>query len=189
MSSRSAPSRTRARSARAARELALTQPAVSQQVAALERRSARGCSTATQRADADARRRVLLAHADAIAERLELAGTQLAELAGTPRLRIGAFPSALAGLVPAAVAPAALCSVEEGPTPELAERVRRGELHLARRVPGRGAGAPRARGLERRELLPEPFLVALPPGHRSPSATPSRSPSCAEDRWIAPRQR
>src|ERR1700754_4581077 len=86
----------------AARLLALTQPAVSQQVAALERelevrlldRDPGGLKLTPAGA-------VLLEHADALADRLELAGTQLAELAAAERsrLRIGAFPSALAALV------------------------------------------------------------------------------------------
>src|SRR5262249_18464323 len=88
----------------AARSLALTQPAVSQQVAALERElGARlldrepGGLQLTPAGD------VLLAHADAVTDRLELAQAQLAELASETRLRIGAFPSALAALVPTAI--------------------------------------------------------------------------------------
>ena len=87
----------------AARDLALTQPAVSQQVAALERELGTqlldrepGGLTLTRAGE------VLLAHADAVADRLGLASAQLAEIAGLERtrLRIGAFPSALAALVP-----------------------------------------------------------------------------------------
>src|SRR3954465_6402743 len=122
----------------AARELALTQPAVSQQVAALERELGAkllvrepGGVTPTHAGS------VLLEHADAVAERLELARAPLAGIAGEPRLRvrIGAFPSALAAMVPRAVArlrervPGAEATVEEGGTEALAERVRRGRLH------------------------------------------------------------
>ena len=83
----------------AARDLALTQPSVSQQVAALERelgtrlldRRPGGLKLTPAGA-------VLLEHADAVAERLELAGAQLAEIAGSERttLRLGTFPTALA---------------------------------------------------------------------------------------------
>src|SRR3954465_10597029 len=90
---------------RAARELALSQPSVCNQVAALERevgvrllaREPGGLKLTPEGA-------ILLEHADAIAERFELARAQLADAARDYRatLRIGAFPTALAGLIPAA---------------------------------------------------------------------------------------
>src|SRR3954469_3391723 len=91
----------------AARELALTQPAVSQQVAALERElGVRLLDREPGGLRLTPAGNVLLAHADVIAARLEQAGAQLSELAreARVRLRIGAFPSALAALVPKAVA-------------------------------------------------------------------------------------
>src|SRR5687768_6793672 len=92
---------------RAAEALALTQPAVSQQVAALERQlgvclldRGPGGPVPTEAGE------LLLAHADAIAARLTQADTQVAELATAERetLRLGAFASAMATIVPAAVA-------------------------------------------------------------------------------------
>src|SRR4029453_900112 len=88
---------------RAGEALALTQPAVSQQVAALERQLGlrlleRGAGgPAPPEAGA-----LLLAHAAAVADRLAQADAQVAELAADERetLRIGAFPSALATVVP-----------------------------------------------------------------------------------------
>ena len=76
----------------AARELALSQPSVSQQVAALERElgtrllDRRPGGLKLTHAGA-----VLLEHADAVAERLDLAAAQLAEIAGSERttLRLG----------------------------------------------------------------------------------------------------
>src|SRR3954470_6218613 len=91
----------------AARTLALTQPAVSQQVAALETElGARLLDREPGGLRLTPAGEVLLVHADALADRLGLAERQLAELAGEERarLRIGAFPSALAALVPRAVA-------------------------------------------------------------------------------------
>src|SRR5918994_3257666 len=92
---------------RAAEALALTQPAVSQQVGALERqlgvrlldRGPGGPSPTEAGA-------LLLAHADAVADRLAQAGAQIAELAAADRetLRVGAFPSALASVIPGAIA-------------------------------------------------------------------------------------
>src|SRR4051812_44698326 len=125
---------------RAAEALALTQPAVSQQLAALERQLGTrlldrgpGGVAPTEAGS------VLLAHADALADRLALAGSQLGELVGAEarRLRLGAFPSALATIVPAAIArlrqaePELEVSVVDDSSPALAERVGEGELHLA----------------------------------------------------------
>src|SRR3954451_20610843 len=88
---------------RAAEALALTQPAVSQQVAALERevgaalleRGPGGLALTETGA-------LLLEHADAPAARLAAVDAQLGELRAERdvRLRIGAFPSALATIVP-----------------------------------------------------------------------------------------
>src|ERR671929_1238577 len=89
---------------RAARELALSQPSVSNQVAALEReigvrllvREPGGLRLTHEGA-------ILLEHADAIAERFQLARSQLADaaVAYRDRLHVGAFPTALAGMIPA----------------------------------------------------------------------------------------
>jgi DNA-binding transcriptional LysR family regulator len=115
---------------------------------------------------------ILLEHADAIADRFELAGEQLATAAVGLRalLRIGAFPTALAGIVPAAVAhvrsshPEARVAVDEGGD-DLPARVRSGRLHLA--VCFQDSTVPREEppGVERRDLFRERFRVAIPPDH------------------------
>src|SRR6201986_4852456 len=92
---------------RAARRLSLSQPSVSNQVAALEREV--GAQLLDRRPGGlrlTPEGEILLEHADAVAERFTLAEAQLAgalERQHT-RLRIGALPSSLAGLVPAAIA-------------------------------------------------------------------------------------
>jgi DNA-binding transcriptional LysR family regulator len=175
----------------AARELSLSQPSVSQQVAALERElgarllDRRPGGLRLTRAGA-----VLLEHADAIAERLALAAAQLAEIAGTERstLRLGAFPTALASLVPAAVAQleGARVIVEEGASQGLAERVRAGDLHLA--LAFQDAAEPRREpaGLERRDLLRETFLVALAPAHPLAGGDAVALAELAGESWTAP---
>ena len=172
----------------AARALALTQPAVSQQVAALEKevgarlldRDPGGLKLTTAGT-------VLLEHADALADRLALARSQMNELTGDERLRVGAFPSALAALVPRAVARAVSSQVlvEEGSTPELAERVRRGELHLA--VGFQDAAQPRREheGTVRHDLIREPFLVALWPGHPLAELAEVPLDALADEPWVA----
>src|SRR5215207_3271606 len=171
----------------AARELALTQPSVSQQVAALEREV--GAQLLDRRPGGlrlTPAGGVLLEHADAVAERLELAATQLAEIAEAERstLRIGAFPTALAGLVPAAVAQleGARVIVEEGASEALAERVRSGDVHLA--VTFQDATEPA--GLERRDLLREQFLVVLAPGHALADRDAVPLAELAAEGWTAP---
>jgi DNA-binding transcriptional LysR family regulator len=175
----------------AARGLSLSQPSVSQQVAALEREigarllDRRPGGLQLTRAGA-----VLLEHADAIAERLQLAEAQLAEIAGAERstLAIGAFPTALATLVPAAMARLgnARVIVEEGAARTLEERVRSGALHLA--VSFQDAARPRREpaGLERRDLVRETFLVALASGHRLAGRDRVPLAELADEAWTAP---
>lgn len=158
---------------RAARELALSQPSVSNQVAALEREV--GVQLLERRPGGlrlTPEGEILLEHADAIAERFGLASAQLAAAATgyRARLRIGGFPTALAGLVPAAIDrvradhPAMKIVVDEGGG-DLPGRVRAGELDMA--VAFQDGALPREAlpGLERRDLLHERFMVALPPNH------------------------
>jgi DNA-binding transcriptional LysR family regulator len=180
---------------RAAEALSLTQSAVSQQVAALERELGtrllhRGPGGLTL-TPAGAR---LLEHAHALAERLALADAQLAELvAGNRReLRLGAFPSALATLVPAAVTrllhaePELDVSISEGRLEDLPGAVRDGRLHVA--VCFRDAAAPRREhpGTRRHDLREEPMVAALPPRHRLARRATVRLPDLAGDTWTAP---
>jgi DNA-binding transcriptional LysR family regulator len=180
---------------RAAEELSLTQSAVSQQVAALERQAGvrllhrgRGgvrLTVAGERA---------LEHATALAERLELAGAQLAELAGEEgrELRVGAFPSALATLLPAAVTrlllgrPELDVQLSEGRLDALATGVRTGALHAA--VCFQDAAQPPREhpGTRRRELFEEPMVVVLPPRHRLAARRAVRLAELAGERWTAP---
>jgi DNA-binding transcriptional LysR family regulator len=136
---------------------------------------------------------VLLNHADAIAQRFELATTQLSELADQRReLRFGSFPTALACFVPAAIArlrrqhPELRLLVDEVTPSHLEERLLRGDFHVA--IGYQQAGHdPRAFGAERRiELLQEQFLVALPPGHRLSDAPKVAPRDLADDDWIVP---
>src|SRR3954466_7075536 len=134
---------------RAAAALHRSQPAVSHQVAALERELGTALLVRGRTGAAPPRAgELLLAHADALAARLELADTQMdALVAGARRtLRPGAFPTALARIVPppaaalGARAPALDAAVEEGTVAELAEAVRAGRLDAA--VGWRDATAP-----------------------------------------------
>jgi DNA-binding transcriptional LysR family regulator len=174
----------------AARELSLTQPAVSQQVAALERelrarllhRGPGGLSLT----DAGA---LALEHADALAERMAIADAQLGELGNEEgKLRVGAFPSALATVVPAAIARlgARRVSAVEGTIAELPGRVADGSLHVA--ICFQDAAAPRREhpGLRRHDVLVEPFMVIVGMKHRLVGRKTVRLQELANDMWTAP---
>jgi DNA-binding transcriptional LysR family regulator len=178
----------------AARELALSQPSVSNQVAALEREiGARlllrepGGLRLTREGE------ILLGHADAIAARFELAATQLAVAAHgqRTRLRIGAFPTALAALVPATIArlreryPDTKVTVDEGGDDDLHARVRSGDLHLAIRFQDSALPRRQPPDLERVDLLQERFVVALAPHHRLAGQPAVRLADLSDDDWTA----
>ena len=91
----------------AAEALSYTQPAVSQQIAALERHAGttlvdRG-SRGVRLTDAG---RALVDHADVVLARLAAAEAELEAIAGVRggRMRLSAFPSAAASILPSAVA-------------------------------------------------------------------------------------
>jgi DNA-binding transcriptional LysR family regulator len=180
---------------RAAEALALTQPAVSQQVAALERQAgARLLERGPGGLELTPAGQLLLAHADVVADRLRLASGQLEELAGqfARELRIGAFPSALATRVPLALArlteerPELKANVVEGTVASLADWVRSGAVHAAVCFQSAAAGRREHEGTERVDLGEEPFCALLPPGHPLAGTGPIRLRDLAEETWVAP---
>ena len=179
---------------RAADALSLTQPAVSQQVRALETQVGeqlivRGPGGLTLTAAGE----LLLGHADALWERLRLAETQLDERIGEGRrrLRLGAFPSMLATLVPAAVAQlqakveALEVSVVQGSTDELVTAVRDGRLHLALCFQDAATARREHEGARRSDLFELPMVTSLGPQHRFAGRKRLRLKALAEDTWTA----
>ena len=177
---------------RAAEVLALTQPAVSQQVAALERQlGARLLDRGPGGLSLTPAGALLLEHADVVADRLELASSQLDELIeGQQRhLRVGAYPSALATLVPQALARLGddvKADVSEGTMEALAEDVRSGELHAA--VCFQDSARPRREpeGTERVDVEHEPFSALLPLDHPLAGKGEIRLRDLAGETWVAP---
>jgi DNA-binding transcriptional LysR family regulator len=180
---------------RAADSLNLSQPAVSQQIAALERQL--GTPLLERRPgglELTAAGRLALAHAESVAGHLSRADAQLAELVRSERrqLRVGAFPSALATVVPAAIArlveaePELEADAREGRTEQLADAVRDGELHAA--VLFQDAAQPRREeeGTLRVDLFEEPFVAMLPPRHRLADRKRIRLAELADDVWMMP---
>jgi DNA-binding transcriptional LysR family regulator len=180
---------------RAGEALALTQPAVSQQVSALERQlgvrlleRGPGGPVPTEAGE------LLLAHADAIADRLAQAAGQVSELAAADRgtLRIGAFPSALASVIPAAIArlreqlPEVQVEAIEASGEELGAAVASGALHAAMCFQDAEAEPRRPDGTDRHELGGEAMLAVLAPDHRLAGRERLRLRELADETWSAP---
>jgi DNA-binding transcriptional LysR family regulator len=178
---------------RAAVALSLTQPAVSQQIRALELQlgerlidRGRGVFALTAAGE------LLLTHAEGLHERLQLAETQLGEAIADSRrqLRLGAFPSALATLVPSAIAQLRAetefeVSALQGGTEDLVAAVRDGRLHVA--LCFQDAGRPRREhaGTRRTDVLEEPMLATLARAHRLAGRKRIRLAELAADPWLA----
>ncbi|ALG08256.1 LysR family transcriptional regulator [Kibdelosporangium phytohabitans] len=173
----------------AAKSLRYTQSAISRQIAVLEEglgvalfdRQARGVRLTEEG-------RVLLAHAEAVLDRLDMARRELTAIRDLDggRLRIGTFATAATALVPPAVVafrrdfPHVELSVSDGLTAHLAARLRAGELDVA--VVHQG---PILDGLTTHELLADPQFVALPHGHRLAHRKTVRLAELATENWIA----
>lgn len=162
----------------AAEALAYTQPAVSQQMAALERRAGMSLLDRTTRGvrltDAG---EALLRHAEAILAEQILAERELEAIAGLRggRVRMASFPTAGAALVPAAVSlfgaryPDVALFVLEAEPEEAVPMLRAGELEVA--IVGEAIKRPKGysdlyKNLDLHHLLDEPRYALLPPGHR-----------------------
>ena len=179
---------------RAAEQMSLTQPSVSHQIALLETEigvrlfeRGRGGLRLTPAGE------VLLEHADHVAWRLELADAQLASLAGQRRehIRLGAFPTALASFVPSAVARLRLAHDDlrvrlgEVTPSNLEARLLGGDFDVAISYQDATTERREIRGAERIDLMPDTFLIGLPPEHRLAGPTgPISLKELAEDDWI-----
>lgn len=177
-----------------AQALGYTQPAVSRQITALEKatgahlfdRLPRGVRLTEEG-------HCLLAHAEAVLARMHAAQQALEALRDLDagRLRAGAFDSANAALVPHALAafqaahPAVKLSVIEGITPALLDHLRNGEIDVAV-ISAYPHQALDTGHLNLRHLLDDPFMVALPGGHRlaGRGRAPLRLAELAGESWI-----
>lgn len=177
----------------AADELHLTQSAVSQQVAALERETG---STLVQRnskgvvlTDAGT---TLVSHADAILARLEEAERELGEIAGlrAGRLRLVSFPTANATLVGRAIArfrkrhPEVKLGLAEAEPEDSIPRLRAGEHDIALVYDFEAVPLEESRDTDRVLLLSERMQVALPEDHRLARRKAVRLEELAKETWI-----
>ena len=155
----------------AAEALAVTQPAVSRQIATLEaeagtllvERGARGIRLTPAG-------ELLVETAETVLDKLAAAEHQLEALAGLNggRLRVGAFPSANATLIPLALSafdteyPEVCLSLVEARSPECAALIGAGELDIAVVSDSEGD---LGEELELEPLMEDPMYLALARGH------------------------
>jgi DNA-binding transcriptional LysR family regulator len=178
----------------AADALSLTQSAVSQHVAALERETGltlveRGARPVALSEAGHA----LVRHAQGILGRLADAEQELGEIAGRRRgrLRVGSFPTALATLAPPAFAafrrrhPDVTLTMVDDHLQRLLPRLETGELDLALIYEHDALPEVAARELDRTPLLDDEFRVLLPAGHRLARRTRRlRLADLREETWI-----
>ncbi|MDG4830077.1 LysR family transcriptional regulator [Solwaraspora sp. WMMD1047] len=159
----------------AADALGLTQSAVSQHLAALERETGLPLvERGTRPAALTEAGYALVRHGRAVLGRLDAAALELAEIAGrrAARLRFGSFPTALTTFVPAAIArlrtehPTVALSVVDDHMQGLLPRLVDGELDLAVIFDHATLPETAADGLRRIHLFDDRYQVLLPAGHR-----------------------
>ncbi len=176
----------------AARELGCTQPAVSQQMKALEAaagtpllvRSGREMRL-TEAGEA------LVRHATGILAGLAAAEEEVAALAGlrAGRVRLVSFPSGSSTLVPTAVAamradhPGTRVSLVEAEPPRSVDMLRAGDCEIA--LAFRYEAAPEWDDLVARPLLTDRLVGLVPEGHPFADADEVDIGTLAEEPWIA----
>jgi molybdate transport repressor ModE-like protein len=177
----------------AALALDMSQPAVSQHVAALEQAvDLPLVERGTRPVGLTAAGHALVRHARGVLARLDAAEQELAELAGkrNARVRLGGFPTALATLVPGAlteyrrVRPDVTLSVVGDHMQRLLPRLHGGELDLALVYDDPAAPATHPAGFTTIPLFDDPFAVVLPPGHPLVGRRPLTLRDLADETWI-----
>ncbi|MCK1795492.1 LysR family transcriptional regulator [Streptomyces sp. XM4193] len=181
----------------AARELGCTQPAVSQQMKALEQSVGTPLLVRIGRearpTDAGA---ALMRHAAGVLAGLAAAEEEVAAIAGlrAGRVRLVSFPSGSSTLVPTAVArlrsghPGTRVSLVEAEPPRSVEMLRAGEadIALAFRYPGTGTDPDTEwSDLAIRPLFTDSLVGLVPEGHRFADAGEVGIAELAEEPWIA----
>src|SRR5919198_4705303 len=158
----------------AAEALNYTQPAVSQQIAALERATGAKLVDRMPRGirltDAG---RALLPHAEAVLARLAEAEAELESIGAmrSGRVRLASFPTGGASLIPPATAafhdrhPGVELSLSMAEAWEARELVRSGEVDIALLLESGFEPDAQNDRIERIHLLDDPMYVALPADH------------------------
>ena len=179
----------------AAAALGYSAPAVSQQLAALEREvGMRLTERAGRGVELTPAAHILVGHTDALLARLDVAEADLAtlrdQIAG--RVTLAAFPSAATSLVPAAwaalagSAPQVRLDLTEMEPEESLPAVLRGETDVAVAHEYDLLPRPLDPLFERRELLDDPVVLAIPADY--PADGPVPLAELAGQPFLAPRQ-
>jgi molybdate transport repressor ModE-like protein len=177
----------------AAESLHLSQSAVSQQIAALERevgmplleRTSGGPKLTTAG-------ETLMDHGDAVIARLDEAERELAQIAGLEggRLRLACFPSASATLMTKALAlfrqrfPNVELEFSEAEPEESFPALKRGDFDLVVVFDYPNFPLEFDRDTEAEMIYEEPMWVALPPGHPLAAAKSVRIEDLADEDWL-----
>ncbi|MFE8939142.1 LysR family transcriptional regulator [Streptomyces sp. NPDC007872] len=177
----------------AARELGCTQPAVSQQMKALEASVGTPLLIRTGREMRLTQAgEVLVRHASGILAGLTAAEEEVAAIAGlrAGRVRLVSFPSGSSTLVPTALAalraahPGTRVSLVEAEPPRSIEMLREGDCDIALAF-RYGAGRAEWDDLVVRPLLADRLVGLVPEGHRLAGSGPVGIGELAEESWIA----
>jgi DNA-binding transcriptional LysR family regulator len=177
----------------AAESLHLSQSAVSQQVAVLEREvGVPLLERTTNGPKLTAAGEALMVHGDAVMCRLEEAERELAQIAGLEggRLRLASFPTASATLMTSALSifrkrfPKIELHFSEDEPEDSFPALKRGDFDLAVVFDYPSFPLDFARDVEAEMIYEEPMRVALPPGHRLASAKSVRIADLADDDWL-----
>ncbi|MBD0710094.1 MULTISPECIES: LysR family transcriptional regulator [unclassified Streptomyces] len=177
----------------AARELGCTQPAVSQQMKALEASAGTPLLIRTAREMRLTQAgEVLVRHASGILAGLTAAEEEVAAIAGlrAGRVRLVSFPSGSSTLVPTALAslraahPGTRVSLVEAEPPRSVEMLRGGDCDVALAF-RYGAGQAEWDDLVVRPILADRLVGLVPEGHRLAEAGSVGIAELADESWIA----
>jgi molybdate transport repressor ModE-like protein len=177
----------------AAETLSYSQPAVSQQIAALERAAgAKLVDRAPGGVRLTAAGRSLMRHAEAILARLAEAEEELEAIEGlrAGTVRLASFPTGGASLIPPATAafhdrhPGVELSLSMAEAWEARELVRSGEVDIALLLESGFEPDAQNDRIERIHLLDDPMYVALPADHPLASKRKVRLASLHDETWM-----
>jgi DNA-binding transcriptional LysR family regulator len=177
----------------AAETLHLSQSAVSQQVAALEKEVGQPLLERTSAGPKlTPAGETLVAHADAVLTRLGEAERELAEIAGLEggRLRLMSFPTASATLLTRAMSafharfPSVELHFSDGEPEDSLPALRRGDIDVAVAFDYPGMASEWGRDTEAELILEEPMRMALPQGHPLVGAKTIKVDALREENWL-----